>query len=168
MAKYAKSEYAKKLLDPRWQKKRLDILHRDDFTCQACGDKTTTLHVHHCFYEWKRDPWDYPDTSLVTLCEPCHEEETAIVAETKGLFWQTLAEQGIRAGEIHGFVCELNWAISGRGRNPRELLHILGDVLAHEEVFDATIAGMQARMRRVHPHLFKEAADDTPTTEATE
>jgi hypothetical protein len=28
------SEYSKKLKHPRWQKKRLEILDRDKFTCQ--------------------------------------------------------------------------------------------------------------------------------------
>jgi len=32
---------------PKWQKKRLDILKRDKFTCRSCGDKESTLNVHH-------------------------------------------------------------------------------------------------------------------------
>lgn len=36
---YKKSDYSQKLLDPRWQRKRLEILQRDDFTCQVCSDK---------------------------------------------------------------------------------------------------------------------------------
>ena len=31
--------YSEKLKDPRWQKKRLEILERDNFRCQYCGDK---------------------------------------------------------------------------------------------------------------------------------
>ncbi len=30
-----KQQYASKLKDPRWQKKRLEILQRDDFACQS-------------------------------------------------------------------------------------------------------------------------------------
>lgn len=30
--------YSQKLRDPRWQKKRLEILERDSFTCQHCHD----------------------------------------------------------------------------------------------------------------------------------
>ena len=44
------SEYAEKFKDPRWQKKRLEILERDDFSCRVCYDASNTLHVHHCFY----------------------------------------------------------------------------------------------------------------------
>lgn len=69
--------YAEKLLDPRWQKRRLEILQRDHFTCQICGDKTKTLHVHHKRYFRDQDPWDYAADYLVTLCEDCHDARTA-------------------------------------------------------------------------------------------
>jgi 5-methylcytosine-specific restriction endonuclease McrA len=67
--------YAEKLKSPAWQEKRLAILNRDKFTCFYCDDKNSTLHVHHLKYEQGRDPWDYPDTNLVTLCETCHSLE---------------------------------------------------------------------------------------------
>lgn len=66
--------YAEKLKDPRWQKKRLEILQRDDFTCQVCFDNTNTLHVHHLSYEKGIEPWEYPGCSLITLCASCHED----------------------------------------------------------------------------------------------
>lgn len=65
--------YAEKLRDPRWQKRRLKIMERDDFRCLECGCKTATLNVHHGCYFPKTDPWDYPDYLLHTLCESCHE-----------------------------------------------------------------------------------------------
>ncbi len=64
--------YWEKLRDPRWQKKRLQVMERDGFECQECGDKTSTLNVHHKFYRSKADPWDYESEWLVTLCESCH------------------------------------------------------------------------------------------------
>lgn len=66
--------YAEKLLDPRWQRKRLEILQRDDFTCVMCNSKDQTLHVHHGYYDKKLNPWEYDSTSLWTLCEHCHKE----------------------------------------------------------------------------------------------
>lgn len=60
-------------LDPRWQRKRLEILSRDGWTCSSCGATDRTLHVHHGYYEAGAEPWDYPDDSLHTLCEACHE-----------------------------------------------------------------------------------------------
>ncbi|MCJ7778856.1 MAG: hypothetical protein MUP16_11155 [Sedimentisphaerales bacterium] len=68
--------YNEKFKDPRWQKRRLEILNRDEWMCQICGDNESTLHVHHRWYENGKDPWDYTDECLVTLCEKCHEIET--------------------------------------------------------------------------------------------
>lgn len=80
-----KSTYSEKLRDPRWQKKRLEILGRDEFCCQLCFDSKSTLHVHHRFYRAGLDPWEYEANALVTLCEYCHEEETATAHFTKEL-----------------------------------------------------------------------------------
>lgn len=67
--------YAEKLKDPRWQRKRLEIMERDGFKCRICGDETTTLHVHHVRYLRGREPWEYREFYFVTLCENCHETE---------------------------------------------------------------------------------------------
>jgi hypothetical protein len=74
MAK-SKSEYSQKLLDPRWQKKRLEILSRDEFECQICCETTKTLHVHHKIYFKGKEPWEITNEYLTTLCRDCHEEE---------------------------------------------------------------------------------------------
>lgn len=63
--------YSEKLRDPRWQKKRLHILERDNWRCVLCGCDTKNLQVHHVVYR-RIDPWDYPDEFYQTLCEPCH------------------------------------------------------------------------------------------------
>jgi hypothetical protein len=56
--------------NPKWQKKRLQILDRDGWKCVACGDEDSTLHVHH--REYSGEPWEVDDKSLQTLCEKCH------------------------------------------------------------------------------------------------
>ena len=66
--------YYEKLKDPRWQKKRLEVMERDEFTCQNCGDDESTLNVHHWYYTSGADPWDYEDEALVCLCETCHKK----------------------------------------------------------------------------------------------
>jgi DNA-directed RNA polymerase subunit M/transcription elongation factor TFIIS len=58
---------------PKWQKKRLEILEYDNYTCQKCGDKESTLHVHHTFYEKERMMWEYERGHLITLCDKCHK-----------------------------------------------------------------------------------------------
>ena len=37
-------------------------------------DKPYFLHVHHKFYVYNKLPWEYPDTSLMTLCNWCHSK----------------------------------------------------------------------------------------------
>lgn len=64
--------YREQLLHPNWQRKRLEIMQRDEFTCQCCYDKESTLHVHHKQYVKGRMAWEYPNDELVTLCESCH------------------------------------------------------------------------------------------------
>lgn len=71
-------------LNIKWQKKRLEILNRDEFTCQECmagEDHGVTLHVHHLWYAPNRKPWDYPDTALKTLCSECHTEAHYLLSE---------------------------------------------------------------------------------------
>lgn len=68
------SAYWEKLKDPRWQKKRLEVLNRAGFKCENCGAADQCLHVHHGYYAKGADPWDYPEETLWCLCEACHEQ----------------------------------------------------------------------------------------------
>jgi hypothetical protein len=104
----AKSDYAKKLLDPRWQKKRLGILNRDEWACRICNDKTKTLHVHHRVYIGSKEPWEVPDSALVTLCEDCHRDEgTEMSAQLEDLV--RAAKWALFSGEIY----ELTFGLIG-------------------------------------------------------
>lgn len=75
MAYLTKKTYGEKLLDPRWQQKRLQIFQRDKFQCRRCGTKEKTLHLHHYIYEKGKEPWEAQDISLITLCTDCHKVE---------------------------------------------------------------------------------------------
>lgn len=83
--------YKDQLKDPRWQRKRLEILERDKWTCKLCGDKKTELHVHHYFYTKGRQAWEYENEAFDTYCRHCHFINTmfsscpitAILAEKK-------------------------------------------------------------------------------------
>jgi hypothetical protein len=68
-------QYSQQLTDPRWQRKRLEIMARDAWRCQKCSDANSTLNVHHRWYLRGRAPWAYPDRALQTLCENCHAAE---------------------------------------------------------------------------------------------
>jgi len=71
----ANNDYIGKLKDPRWQKKRLEILNRDKWACTRCKNTEETLVVHHMVYFDNLQPWEYPDDLLLTFCESCHELE---------------------------------------------------------------------------------------------
>jgi hypothetical protein len=98
--KQRSQEYAQKLKDPRWQKKRLEILNRDEWACQKCYDDESMLTVHHRRYLPDKDPWDYPDGLLITLCESCHEEERIKMAEVEHDIVEILKEKFL-ADDIH-------------------------------------------------------------------
>lgn len=95
--------YLKKFKDPRWQKMRLEVFDRDKFTCQSCYETERTLNVHHLYYEYGKDPWDYPAEALLTLCEVCHTAETEARPEAEKNLLLALKKCGFYAwhlGEI--------------------------------------------------------------------
>lgn len=78
------SKHSSMLRDPRWQRKRLKIMERDNFSCIACGCKNITLTVHHKKYA--KTLWNVPNEDLQTLCENCHD---ALGKHPKGGIWWT-------------------------------------------------------------------------------
>lgn len=69
-----KSSYGALLRNPKWQKARLETMQRANFACEKCGDKDSTLNVHHKNYKQGRNPWEYELSNFVCLCESCHED----------------------------------------------------------------------------------------------
>lgn len=78
--------YSELLRSPLWQKKRLEVFERDNYTCQYCGSTTKELHVHHKTYKKGAKPWEYDNDSLITLCHDCHENETQEKKELYTMF----------------------------------------------------------------------------------
>ncbi len=64
--------YQEKLQDPRWLKKRTLLISARGGGCELCGN-SQKLTIHHGYYRFKTDPWDYDDDTLWVLCWPCHE-----------------------------------------------------------------------------------------------
>lgn len=87
------ASYSDKLKDSRWLRKRTRILARCANRCEECGT-AAGLEVHHCYYRYGREPWQYPDTALLALCRDCHKDR----AETEMDF--RLFQQSLRTGEI--------------------------------------------------------------------
>ena len=95
-----KDAYNELLKDPRWQKRRLEIFERDNWTSQICGTKDKMLHVHHIAYIKNRKPWDYPDNLLITLCEDCHEQEHNLYSWILSEI-DSMRNEGVLLGEIY-------------------------------------------------------------------
>lgn len=66
-----KISYYQQLLDPRWQRKRLEVLQRDGFKCLICKSEKDSLEVHH--EKYVNEPWDVDNKYLKTLCFRCHD-----------------------------------------------------------------------------------------------
>lgn len=109
--KKEKQNYVAMLKDPRWQKKRLEIMQRDNFTCQHCGCQDRELQVHHLIYYKDFKPWEYKNGELITLCSKCHEEETQanqdLYEDFKWLkeLWKNL---GFSSLMLESLLCEIS------------------------------------------------------------
>lgn len=73
------ASYNELLFRQEWKDKRQQILIRDNYTCQFCGNTDKSkLHVHHRQYHFIErldtfcNPWEYPDECLITICTNCH------------------------------------------------------------------------------------------------
>ena len=119
--------YSDLLKDPRWQKKRLEILNRDDFKCKCCGDEKSTLHVHHQFYLSNHKPWDYEDSILLTLCEECHLCEELWKSDD-GKFMEIMLTFGLTRCHINSFVLQL-WSYLEDKQDKRKSLNELEKIL---------------------------------------
>lgn len=50
-------DYKEQIKSPKWQKRRLEIMQKDNFTCQLCGDTESMLNVHHLTYHKDKKIW---------------------------------------------------------------------------------------------------------------
>lgn len=108
--------YYEKLKDPRWQKKRLEILNRDDFTCHLCNETEKTLHVHHIAYLSRKNPWDYDDAYLITLCDSCHELEHKAKVEYEKQIVDMVINNGLDFLTLFEILSYVNVIISFSGK----------------------------------------------------
>ena len=57
----------------KWEERKLQIMKRDSFTCQACGCKEL-LVVHRFNIIKGMNMWEYDEGNLITLCSECHKK----------------------------------------------------------------------------------------------
>lgn len=119
-----KKTYSEKLKDPRWQKKRLEILKRDNWACYTCESKKKTLHVHHAYYDKDLEPWEYESDSLITLCHECHEKEKSVNKEEDVI--QVLREFGFISKDLSRLEDLIWWLCTKLGK--QKFIYMLSDI----------------------------------------
>lgn len=127
----ASERYLEKLRDPRWQKKRLEIMQRDGWKCGSCGREDKTLHVHHRYYTPGSDPWDYPDQAFLTLCEGCHQDETKWRGQAEAELLHALRKRFL-VQDLINLAVGLDEARAGK-LTGEQLSYALMYVLVHED-----------------------------------
>ncbi len=70
--------YTEKLKDPRWKQKAMLVKMKADQRCQDCGSSNRRLEVHHCWYKYGLEPWQYPYDALRCLCTDCHKKRATV------------------------------------------------------------------------------------------
>jgi hypothetical protein len=138
--------YSEKLKDPRWQKKRLEILSRDEWTCTSCGGSKTTLHVHHKYYTYGNEPWEYDNDVLITLCEHCHKAEESF----KEVLYD-MPRSLLRAGfdnsqlfQITAFLQQLRYKVS-----PADILDIIARMCISDEFYKDVMNAFDRENERI-------------------
>lgn len=122
--------YQEKLLDPRWQKRRLEIFGAFNWKCGECSASTKTLHAHHLYYERGLEPWEYPDDAFLCVCDTCHNKrhEAEITIDK-------IIHKAFTANEIH----QLARYISANGGD--QILDVLEYLNSRPELMEA-LAGI--------------------------
>jgi hypothetical protein len=95
-----KMTYGEQLKHPFWQRKRLQVLEAAAWGCESCGDKGSTLHVHHRRYVKGRMAWEYEDHELQALCQACHGEQH----EQRELLDRLLLSEGAELPNVIGLL----------------------------------------------------------------
>lgn len=66
-----RAEYLSYLASEEWAERRQEVLRRDRWTCQDCGDPDAILDVHHRTYaHFGCEPLE----DLTSLCRDCHDK----------------------------------------------------------------------------------------------
>ena len=128
--------YQEKLLDPRWQRKRLEIFQRDDWRCQKCGSLQDTLHAHHLYYEKGAEPWEYPMDAYMTLCASCHQEETVGMPVEEQELLATLRAAGYFHDHLFGLSRGFRYFSDVHGGDKEMGIAILVLVMQDKALFD--------------------------------
>jgi hypothetical protein len=151
-----RKSYWEKLRDPRWQRRKAEIMQRADFACELCEARHVTLNVHHKLYRRGADPWEYADHEIECLCEPCHEASHELRARLDEAIVR-FVNAGMHVDMLTGFADGL-WA----SLNP-EQRDVSFVVTSAEYAY-----GMACGMRGERPHVGDELMTESAIVAAVE
>jgi len=101
--------YKDDLENINWQRRRLEIFERDNWTCQckSCEKLTDKMYVHHYLYFGDLKPWLYPNDMLIILCRNCHQKEQGRT-ELETNLSTTLKMKGFLVSDLLALSCKLD------------------------------------------------------------
>ncbi|ASU38544.1 hypothetical protein hmeg3_09700 [Herbaspirillum sp. meg3] len=121
----ANLSYREKLKDPKWKKVRDQIILDRGRICECCGiqgthhptGKPVQYEVHHGYYVYWKQPWEYEEETLWVVCDICHDkvhDSLAILQREIGMLdpialnVQAKEVQAIKDAEIRLYLEELH------------------------------------------------------------
>ena len=146
-----KKSYYELLRDPRWQKKRLEIMSRDNFSCTSCEGKDKQLHVHDLHYIRGNDPWDCPNNLLITLCEDCHKEYEKHSRNIGDTLVEQLACAGLSGDDIIDIYVSIYNILNCDRYRQRSIS--MGDLIANiildKKAMDVAMRAVKSHMKKI-------------------
>jgi len=128
------SNYLELLERQEWKNKRLEILQRDTYQCQVCLNKNVVLQVHHTYYKKNKNPWEYPNYSLITLCEFCHERVHHLLNNKENTYYNISVFWGISLIDFLKLEDRLMTMIKQRGDIDPAILLITSQIITREQI----------------------------------
>lgn len=86
--------YREKLQTKEWKSFSRSMKEQKGNSCEICKRGDMTTEVHHWFYDFDREPWQYMPDEVAVLCSECHREmHTQLRAFRKHVFSKMNAQQ---------------------------------------------------------------------------
>lgn len=158
--------YSEKLKDPRWQRRRLEVLERCKWKCVSCESAGKTLHVHHRWYVSGREPWEYPAICLVALCDECHENQREEAAIENGTEWELLLAHLFDPNDLYWDGASISIEASRRleqGVSKYDLREALYRTLKDDALFSAALLALEQRRAQFDADFKELTGDDSNT-----
>lgn len=143
--------YKDLLKDPLWVNKSKEIKHLDECECIDCGlsyvANEDNLDVHHTYYDFNKNIYDYDDKNLITLCHSCHTKEHEFGKKINSKLYEylrSLKKEGLLESQIYDI---LNYLIlqSKQGNT----LHEFGKKMFFDRYNYGRIYSRKSRHERV-------------------